>query len=225
MQAVSAGYEHSCALKTDSTIICWGEQSKPLLCSFGFFDASSRVICLLWLYVLSCAGDNSYGQINVPPALKGVRQVATGYVHTCVLKTDGTVFCWGRYTAFSLYSLPQVCYAILQSTIHAGCERGTAWLDGSVVIANAVLLSICHHHTLAGGGNGHGYGQSIPPPGLKGVVQISTGWLHSCALKADGIVVCWGKRAAQQGSRATQNCVGCGGCVGAFIVHTCTATL
>jgi alpha-tubulin suppressor-like RCC1 family protein len=29
------------------------------------------------------------------PANTGIAQVSTGYVHTCALRTDGSVYCWG----------------------------------------------------------------------------------------------------------------------------------
>lgn len=41
-------------------------------------------------------------------------------------------------------------------------------------------------------------GVEIPPVGLVGVVQLSAGDYHNCALKVDGTVVCWGANWAGQ---------------------------
>jgi alpha-tubulin suppressor-like RCC1 family protein len=62
--------------------------------------------------VLYCWGDGSVGQIipqyantNGPvkravEVMQGVRQVALGYAHDCVIRTDGGVSCWGMNDTF-----------------------------------------------------------------------------------------------------------------------------
>jgi hypothetical protein len=42
-----------------------------------------------------CWGDNSDGELNVPPGLTGVKKISVGGAHTCAIKSDGTVVCWG----------------------------------------------------------------------------------------------------------------------------------
>ena len=65
---VSAGRMHTCGIKTDGTVVCWGA---------GLTDTE----------------DPHFGQSN-PPA-KTFRQVSAGGYHTCGIKTDRTVACWG----------------------------------------------------------------------------------------------------------------------------------
>ncbi|MEY2987259.1 MAG: hypothetical protein RJB13_780, partial [Pseudomonadota bacterium] len=76
-------------------------------------------------------------------------QVVAGAAHTCALRTDGAVFCWGD---------------------NASGQLG----DNSTT-----------DRLLPTGVNGLGSG--------SGVVALSAGAQHTCALKSNHEVVCWGK--------------------------------
>src|SRR5260221_194185 len=41
-------------------------------------------------------GDNTYGQITIPPSATNVLAIAAGYAHSLALRADGTVVRWGR---------------------------------------------------------------------------------------------------------------------------------
>lgn len=70
---VSAGPLHTCAVRTDTTVVCWGAGTTDDDCTDPW---------------------NSCGQ-SMPPAETGFVQVSTGFRNSCGLKTDGTVVCWG----------------------------------------------------------------------------------------------------------------------------------
>jgi alpha-tubulin suppressor-like RCC1 family protein len=77
--AIAAGGQHSCALSTDGSILCWGRGDSGQL---GGGDAPA------WAPpapVLTGAGT----------VLAGVTAVAAGGMHTCALTGDGRVWCWG----------------------------------------------------------------------------------------------------------------------------------
>ncbi|MBV9791136.1 MAG: hypothetical protein JOZ51_23270, partial [Chloroflexi bacterium] len=40
------------------------------------------------------------------------------------------------------------------------------------------------------------YGQSTPPSGT--FTQVSTGYLHSCGLRTDSTIICWGDNSYYQ---------------------------
>lgn len=65
--SIAAGVEHSCAIYTKS-----------------YNDVGGRVLC--W-------GSNSGGQSSPPPGQ--FIQVSTGRLHTCAIRIDETVECWG----------------------------------------------------------------------------------------------------------------------------------
>jgi uncharacterized protein (TIGR02145 family) len=74
--AISTGREFSCGLKTDGSVVCWG------------WNASSQL------------GDGTVTNRYVPtPVLSliagTITAIATGDSHTCAIKTDGSVLCWG----------------------------------------------------------------------------------------------------------------------------------
>jgi alpha-tubulin suppressor-like RCC1 family protein len=76
---VRAGGAHTCARKTDGTVLCWGNNKYGQL------------------------GDGTTMEFGLTPTLvpnlAGVTVIAAAGVpsneHTCALKTDGTVLCWG----------------------------------------------------------------------------------------------------------------------------------
>ena len=75
-KSVAAGEEHTCAVRTDGTITCWGDwhaECDNIGCPWGQSDPDTR---------------------TSPPAGTFV-DVASGYRHSCALGTNGTITCWG----------------------------------------------------------------------------------------------------------------------------------
>ena len=97
-ETISAGAYHTCGLRTDGTVACWGYdslgQSSPPGGTFTQVSAGERHTCGLQTDgTMACWGDNILGQSSPPSGT--FTQVSAGYNHTCGLKTDGTVACWG----------------------------------------------------------------------------------------------------------------------------------
>ncbi len=82
--AVTAGYAHSCGVRTDRGITCWGEQHPCK--SYG----DGRLLC---------PRDGEQGpaavkrRTTVPEGL--FVAAAAGSVHSCGLRDDATITCWG----------------------------------------------------------------------------------------------------------------------------------
>ena len=64
--AISSGANHVCAIATDGSIMCWGNED----------------------------GD-SHGQVSDRPTSGRFTQISSGDNHTCALRDDGAVICWG----------------------------------------------------------------------------------------------------------------------------------
>ena len=90
-QKIAAGQEHTCALKNanqngGSGVLCWGKNR------FGQLGVGGS----LAVEVVNGALDVvDVGESLNGAALTGVTQVSLGLMHTCALKSDNTVVCWG----------------------------------------------------------------------------------------------------------------------------------
>ena len=181
--AISAGDGHSCAVKTDGSLWCWGANYQgelgdgtltsrtaptPVLdlpSEVASVSAGSSDTCAVmtdgtvWCWGndgLGALGDGTSGPLQLVPVRVelelGARAVSAGYTHTCALATDGSVWCWGDDSEGEVDGVPEACDA----------ARCPSPLPTRV--------------------------SGLP----SGVVAITAGYFWSCALEHDGTVWCWG---------------------------------
>ncbi len=193
---ISAGGYHTCALLDDGTVRCWGQNVDGQL---GYGHTNT-------------IGDNETPGSVGPVDLGGhtAIAIASGGYHTCALLDNGTVECWG------LNSSGQLGYG---KTANIGDNEtpasvGTVNLGGR----SAVAVFPGSFHTCAllddgtvkcwgpassgqlGYGNTNMIGDNETPAAVgaldlgsaHGVIEISAGATHTCALLDDGTVRCWG---------------------------------
>lgn len=177
---LNAGGGFTCARSPDATLYCWGDNRLGQL-GLGNNDAAlvptkvtalagkvarfstgaSHACALDDLGAATCWGDNRYGQLgtgdmmshNAPVSvtktdLGNVTQLALGGRHSCAIRSDGALFCWGDNRSGQLGTGDTSPHLV---PVRVGeAELGT---QVSVVYA---------------------------------------GGAHTCALKSDGSVWCWG---------------------------------
>jgi alpha-tubulin suppressor-like RCC1 family protein len=227
--SASKSFRHTCALKPDGTVACWGDNSIGQLgngsTAVSNFTGTQTVAGLTGVIALTtgaehtcalktggsvvCWGGNSLNQLGdgtavgktVPVAvsnLTGVTAIAAGKFHTCAIKSTPsvTLVCWGSNSARQLGDTTNTSSAIPKTAIV---------LTGNLVVA----VTAGDEHTCALINNGTvkcfgrndkrqmGIGSATPTQlntvsGLTNVVAISAGSAHTCALKADRTVACWG---------------------------------
>ncbi|RIB35140.1 MAG: hypothetical protein BXU00_02990 [Candidatus Nanoclepta minutus] len=182
------GASHSCALKSDGTVWCWGGN---------------------WYGQL---GDGTTTNRYTPVQVRGltnVTQIALGASHSCALRSDGTVWCWGwnsdgqlgdntttnRYTPVQVRGLTNVVQIALGEAHSCALKSdGTVWCWGG------------NWYGQLGDGTTTNRYTPVRVVNLTNVVQIALGEAHSCALRSDGTVWCWGWNSyGQLGDGTTTN--------------------
>ena len=174
--AIALGREHGLALKSDGTVVVWGNAYgvPPGLVGVTAIAAGSTwSVALKGDGTVVAWGNSSAGATEVPHGLTGVVAVAAGMGHCIALKSDGTVVAWGSNSDG-------------QADVPYGLSGVTAIAAGS-------------WHSLAlqrdGGVVAWGHPDSDQrhvPYGLTGAVAIAAGSENSSAIFADGTVVDWG---------------------------------
>lgn len=173
---VTANSSHTCAVTTSGGAKCWGNNLSGQL------------------------GDGTYTirhtPVDVVGLTSGVAQIRTGNDHTCALLTSGVVKCWG---AASLLGNGLVAYSPVPVNV-IGLPADAVQISTGVVHTCALTSSggvwCWGANTYGQVGNGTVGGtilSAVPVIGLSGVVNIGTGAERSCAVKADGSGVCWGR--------------------------------
>lgn len=172
--AVATGGDHACALTNTGAVKCWGANNSGQLGNGTTTGSASPV--------------------NVP--ISNVTSLSAGIAHTCAISA-GAAYCWGANTygqvgdggASNVYSPTPVVGAGAAFKVFAG-ENHTCAI------------------TTSGGAKCWGddtYGQvgndteffaqptAVDVAGLQsGVVDLSLGKKHTCAVVSGGAVKCWG---------------------------------
>ena len=172
--AVTAGNLHTCALRSDATISCWGNSDGGLTDApggtFTAVTAGPLHSCALRSDgTVTCWGGNDFGKADAPGGT--FVAVDAGSHHSCGVRSDRTVTCWGFITR----QAPGGAFdAIAVGSGHM-CGLGS---DGTV--------------TCWGQGDfGNDQGQADAPGGTFTAVDAGTGF--SCGLRSDATITCWGR--------------------------------
>ena len=170
--SVSAGSGHTCGVKPDGSVTCWGldisGQATPPAGEFDSVSAGSSHTCGVKPDgSIACWGRNLEGQAT-PPA-GGFASVSAGGYHTCGVKRDGSIACWG-------------------SNNH-GRARPPAGEFASVSVGLQHTCGVRRGGSVACWGGNH-WGQATEPAGE--FASVSAGGYHNCGVKLDGSVACWG---------------------------------
>jgi len=210
MGALSAGNDHSCALRAGGTIGCWqnweqnGTTGFPAPVSVaGISDATQisaggdHSCALRTGGTISCWGRNSYGQLGnatttdstAPVGVAGISdatQISAGYGHSCALRTGGTISCWGSNFSGQLGNA---------TTTDSTAPVGVAG------ISDATQISAGGDHSCAlrtggtiscWGSNYSGQLGGETSAAISDATEITAGYGGSCALGAGGTITCWG---------------------------------
>ena len=218
---LAAGRFHSCALLRTGTVACWGwnnsrqigndtteDQYAPVavpgVAGVRQIAAGEQTTCaLLQTGQVVCWGLLMRGARGTPTEvaeLAGATTVTYGSFHGCATLGDATVACWGqnnsgqlgdgttsfRQGAVAVRGLAGVIQVVAGSRHTCALDRvGSVWCWGQQEEGQL--------------GNGHRGREPVatptPVPGVSNVAAITAGESHTCALRRDGSVLCWGSNA------------------------------
>ena len=173
--AISAGGNHSLALKSDGTVYAWGWNQFGQLGDGTMTDRTTPV------------------QVS---GLSGVTAISAGGNHSLALKSDGTVWAWG-WNSFGQLGDGTITTNRLTPVQVSGLSGITA-----IAAGGEHSLALKQDGTVWAWGNnsfgqlGDGTTLYRPTPvqvsNLSGITAIEAGDVHSLALKQDSTVWAWG---------------------------------
>jgi len=241
--AISAGSLHTCALTSSGAVKCWGDGGKGQLGNGGTNNAltpvdvsgmSSGVVTISAGGVHTCAltssgaakcwGASNSGQlgnggtdmayttpVNVSGMSSGVVAISAGQSHTCALTSSGAAKCWGDGGKGQLGN--GIASASLTPVDVSGLSSGvvaiSVGLDHTCALTSSGAAKCWGFGLFSVLGNG-GTGNALTPVDVSGLssgmVAISAGEAHTCALTSSGAAKCWGTgMSGQLGNGGTNN--------------------
>ena len=181
---VSAGRQHSCAIRTDGVVECWGNGANGRLevpeDRFSAVAAGGLFSCGLRMDgTVLCWGETAYGEQEsefedttgyMRAPVGTFTEIDAGFLHACGIHTDGTIDCWGDHFYWQL-AAPEGRFSTLTAGVYDTCGLR---IDGA---------------TLCWGLRTHHQDADVIEDRFT---AIATGDDHSCGIRADGTVMCWG---------------------------------
>ncbi len=213
----AAYYQHSCVLRSDGTVWCWGQSANDHNRNGELGDGtvgSSRGLRVAGP-VLVAADTPLTGIARLDPGVGACQSFST----LCAVATDGAVWCWGKDGAGTLRNGPnadsnfatRIYSNSTTPIVGVDAVAHDAGDDGCVLVGGTV--SCWGFNTSGVLGTGDALPRDYPTPvaGLPtDVVAIGMGLHHTCAL-TNGQVYCWGAdgSAGAGPDEVDDNCFGC----------------
>jgi alpha-tubulin suppressor-like RCC1 family protein len=205
VKALSAGGQHTCAVTHAGAAWCWGANDAGQL---GDGTTVARSIPTL-----------------VVAPLAGVARIDAGGSHTCAVSDAGAMYCWGANaegqlgtgntmsssTPLTVTELSQGIVAVAAGVAHSCAARG----DGSVA-----CWGRSPDFDPWGGPQSPPRLSPVAIDGVQGAVALTAGIVHSCALRSDATVTCWGGTDSYHGEVFTGLAT-----IDATHAHTCAVRL
>ena len=200
--AITAGSQHSCALRQTGAISCWGDNGAGQLGngqSTGYWKSISD-----W--------KDGTTDSSVPVGADGITDataITADGGHSCALHQDGTITCWGSNWNGQLGNGAKSYFSSVPVGVSGITDATaiTAGFDHSCVLHQTGAISCWGANDagqLGNGQSGEDADSSVPVKvnGITDATAIAAGGnqfnSHSCALHQTGAVSCWGANDAGQ---------------------------
>lgn len=191
-RSIEAEGLHSCGIRNDGTLWCWGYNDSGEL---GVGDRLNRT---------------TPARVGCEPTQSDVcfedwTTVSTGEYHTCGIRREGTLWCWGGHGNGQL----GIGGGTSQATEPRAVIADTAWdavvagFRNTCAIRSDGALFCWGAGTEGQNGDGARERRSVPvevaaPPAGERWERVDVGEQHACATRSDGSLYCWGANAEGQ---------------------------
>ena len=217
VRTVTAGYDTSCAILDNSTqAVCWGQRS-----DWSDSGGTTRSGELL---LGSSSPSNSGTVVDIGTAGDRIYSIAMGENHACTI-VENTIECWGVEESGSFgggssttvaYSTPQTIsvpsgltakqIVIEHSTDStcgvfedsAGASSVICWGDQTAVgySASNPVTTLADSPVEDSNGNDISLSEIAQSP--YDIIDLQSGYAHTCALSRQGLIKCWGSNQQAQ---------------------------
>lgn len=170
---ISVGNEVSAAIKTDGSLVTWGEMFKSGNTTDGGYLNET---------------------VTTPETFisNDIASVSAGYMHNAVIKTDGTLWMWGRQYCGEFGNNSTVPSAslvkVLDDVATVSCGGQT-----SAIVKTDGTLWMAGRNDFGQIGDNSIVVRKSPVQILEDVKMAVAGWGSSYAIKTDGTLMAWGR--------------------------------
>lgn len=197
--AVSAGWGHSCGVRVNRAVACWGAdgygQSTPPRGAFVAVSAGTSHSCGVRLdSTVVCWGYNDRGQADAPGG--HFRAVAAGTYESCGVRAEGTVACWGR-DGYGASVAPDGRFRTVSGDDEHWCglrvdDTLACW--GPPYFARVTPTTVDGERVDVIELPWEEREEDLADVPEGAFSAVSVGDAHSCAVRVDGTAVCWGSQ-------------------------------
>lgn len=221
---LAAGDRFSCGVRVDGTLWCWGSSERGRNAADADTDrpmqvgsaagvqrvaAGEKHACAITDGALECWGDDSHAQLGLlrrpsdgvqrrpGPVFDGqrYRAVSAGARHTCGIRDDSTLWCWGDNSEGQAGAAEPAELAV---PTRVGADDGYTGVASGEAHACAIKRDgslWCWGANTYGqlGSSGGGSAAPVRLDDRNDWSEVSAGYRHTCAVKRTGALWCWGE--------------------------------